>query len=90
MANKWDVEGVVLPEGTKIRIAYKGRERYGEIRNREGCIDGHYYSSPTAILKSMATELKSRSINGRLYCDVKRPGDDCWVALRWLDHRKTF
>ena len=80
----WSKDGITLPHGTKLRMAFNGQEQYGEIANGNIYVGGQNYNS----LSDAARELSGQSMNGWLWWDVKMPDENCWTALRWIKHRK--
>ena len=67
-------QAVFLPNGTSLRITYKGRVRTAEIRHRK-LMDGESSLSPSEWASRVAN---NTSRNAWRDIWVKRPGDDTW------------
>ena len=73
--------GLWLPNGTKLRARYKGREYGAEIQNDTWLdSDGRPQTSPSAA----ANAITSTSVNGWRFWLAKRPGDNGWRRLDQL------
>lgn len=79
----WTGKGVMLPAGTELRMEYRGREHRGIIENAAWVVEGKSFKSPSAAAGGVAmTKSGGRpSLDGWKYWQVKRPGDDRWIAL---------
>lgn len=82
----WTGKGVTLPAGTELRMEYRGHEHRGVIDGAAWVIGGQRFKSPSAAAGGVAeTKNGSRpSLDGWKYWQVKRPGDEGWVALATL------
>lgn len=70
--------GLWLPNGTKLRARYKGREYTAEIKDdkwRDHA--GRVQSSPSAA----ATAITDTTVNGLRFWEGKRPADTIWRRL---------
>ena len=82
----WTSKGVTLPEGTELRMTYRGREHRGVIRDSAWLVEGVRYKSPSAAAGGVARTKSGAppSLDGWKYWQVKRPGDAGWIALSSL------
>ncbi|MCW5773288.1 MAG: hypothetical protein KIT16_16730 [Rhodospirillaceae bacterium] len=79
----WRGKGVYLPNGTSVRMAYRGQQTLGEIRRGLWWIDRESFSSPSDAAAACALTKNGDhpSLNGWNYWEVKRPGDFDWTRL---------
>jgi hypothetical protein len=70
--------GLFLPDGTRLRVTYKGIEYLAEIRNGRW-IDqaGTEHASPS----SAAQHITRTNVNGWRFWEAKRPSDTDWRKL---------
>jgi hypothetical protein len=82
----WTGKGVMLPEGTQLRMEYRGEPHFGEIKGSAWVVNGERFKSPSGAAKGAARTKDGRhpSLDGWKYWQVKRPGDDQWVDLQKL------
>jgi hypothetical protein len=73
--------GLFLPDGTRLRVTYKGIEYLAEIRNGRW-IDqaGTEHASPSAA----AQHITKTNVNGWRFWEAKRPSDVDWRKLDTL------
>lgn len=67
-----------LPNGTRLKATYKGREYLAEVK--EGRIvsaGGKVFSS----LSSAASDITNNNVNGLRFWRAYRPGDEEWVMV---------
>lgn len=70
--------GLTLPNGTKLRARYKGKEHLAEIkRGAFVTADGCEHDSPSAA----ATHITSTTVNGLRFWEGMREGDRGWRRL---------
>lgn len=72
------LRGLTLPNGTKLRVGYKGQLHTAEIRDGRW-IDEHgvEHQSPSAA----ASSITQTNVNGWRFWEVKRPSDTDWRKL---------
>lgn len=82
----WEKDGVVLHEGTKLRLSYSGQRLEGEIREGVWVVNGNSYQSPSmAMVNNVVTRSGRRTnINGWNHWQVRRPGDQQYLPLSLL------
>lgn len=70
--------GLLLPNGTKLRARYKGRE-YQAVVQDDDWVDqgGNVHSSPSAA----ASAITDNNVNGWRFWEAKRPRDLDWRRL---------
>ena len=71
-------KGVFLPNGTQLRVTYKGALYRAEIR------DGHWLDeagTPRSSPSDAATAITGTQVNGWRFWEVKRPNDPAWRKL---------
>ncbi len=74
-------KGVFLPDGTQLRVVYKGTTYRAEIKNGRWLDqEGRPRSSPS----DAATAITKTQVNGWRFWDVKRPNDPSWRKLMTL------
>ena len=85
----WFGKGVILPEGTKLRMSYGGVEHNGIVAGGKWEIKGMHYNTPSQAAFAVArTKHGGRTqLNGWKYWHVKRPSDADWVLLDRLRGR---
>lgn len=70
--------GLTLPNGTRLRARYKGKEYFAEIKDGAFITsDGHEHDSPSAA----ATHITSTTVNGLRFWQGMREGDRGWRRL---------
>jgi hypothetical protein len=91
-ARAWSGDGVSLPHGTHLRMAYNGVSHYGEITDGKWLVEGNTFDSPSAAAGGAARTRQgsSASLNGWSYWEVKRPGDANWIPLKDLRRPLTI
>jgi hypothetical protein len=82
-AGDWSWKGVVLPEGTELRMTYNGRTHTGIVAGGAWQISGASYTSPSSAADALARSRDGRpvSLNGWTQWEVKKPGSNRWVVL---------
>jgi hypothetical protein len=82
----WSGKGVSLPHGSLLRMKYNGKQHFGEINNGEWLVEGKRYRSPSAAAGGVAITKSGAhpSLDGWIYWDVKRPGEDGWIPISEL------
>jgi len=71
-------KNVFLPNGTQLRVIYKGALYQAEIKNGQWLDhEGARRSSPS----DAATAITKTQVNGWRFWDVKRPNDPAWRKL---------
>ncbi len=82
----WSGKGVTLPSGTEVRMEYNGELHYGVIKENRWVIGDQNYRSPSAAACAVGRtkEGSSTSLNGWVYWNAKRPGDEDWVPINKL------
>lgn len=77
-AGGFNLRGLVLPNGTKLRVIYKGTLHTAEIKgNRWVDERGNEHASPSAA----ATHITGTTVNGWRFWEAKRPSDPTWRKL---------
>jgi len=83
-ASWWD-KGVMLPNGTSVRMKYNSRTYEGRIHNGKWVIGDQSFDSPSAAAGVAITRKgTTTALNGWLYWEVRVPGEDHWVHLSTL------
>ena len=82
----WSGKGVTLQHGTNLRMEYNGRRHTGVIENGEWVVEGKRFRSPSAAAGGAALTRSGKhpSLDGWIYWQVKRPGDQSWITIREL------
>jgi hypothetical protein len=71
-------KGVFLPDGTILRVTYKGRMYTAEIKNGRWIDhEGNMRSSPSEAARAIS----NTQVNGWRFWEVKRPKDGRWRRL---------
>lgn len=74
----WSAKDVYLPNGTKLKMQYKGRVIEGEIADGRWKVAGVFYTSPTGAAKKAALiadpSYDGYAMNGWHYWQVLKPG----------------
>jgi hypothetical protein len=71
-------KGVFLPDGTILRVTYKGRMYTAEIKNGRWLDhEGNMRSSPSEAARAIS----NTQVNGWRFWEVKRPKDARWRRL---------
>jgi len=85
----WTGKGVILPEGTQLRMEYRGQHHFGVIEDASWVVDEKKYKSPSAAAGGTARTKagKRTSLDGWKYWLAKRPGDEGWISLSDLRKR---
>jgi hypothetical protein len=77
----YSFRGLFLPDGTKIRVVYKGNTYTAEIKGGRWIDqEGVEHVSPSAA----ARYVTGNSVNGLLFWSAKRPNDSGWKKLNAL------
>jgi len=86
----WFGGGVRLPDGTELRMEYNGQRHTGQIVSGRWQVEGSSYKSPSGAANAVARtrDGKATSINGKLYWEVKRPGDEQWIPFKLLESER--
>ena len=86
----WRGKGVVLPNGTKVRMEYNGTLYQGEIKGGRWDVGGQIFKTPSAAAGALAmTRNGTRTkLNGWIYWEVLKPGEQRWVKLEQLRPRE--
>lgn len=78
--------GLFLPDGTKLRARYKGKQFTAEIQGEEWIDeDGQPQASPSAA----ASAITGTNVNGLRFWDAMRPGDKSWKRLEFIRNRQA-
>ena len=79
----WSWKGVMLPNGTKLRMSYNGQAHNGEIVQGAWHIGGAIYRTPSAAAGGVARSKKGAqvSLDGWEYWEIKKPDSDRWVQI---------
>ena len=78
--------GLFLPDGTKLRARYKGRQYHAAIQNDHWVDqDGHIHASPSAA----ATAITDTNVNGLRFWEAMRPGETTWKRLEFIRNRQA-
>ena len=82
----WQSKGVVLPEGTELRLVHPGAHASGSVQNGTWVIGGYFFNSPSDAAGTLVGKERGRTmnLNGWLYWEVRRPDDSDWVLLNSL------
>lgn len=82
----WWGKGVTLPHGTELRMEYRGRLYSGVIENGRWVVEGERFGSPSKAAGGVArtTDGKRPQLNGWIYWQVRRPGDEDWIPINQL------
>jgi hypothetical protein len=79
----WASNGVQLPNGTRLRMTYKGKTVFGVVGDNQWQIMDQRFSSPSDAACAVARSIngKHTSLNGWTYWEAMRPGAENWVAI---------
>jgi hypothetical protein len=79
----WTGDGVALPHGTRLRMAYNGLQYEGAIVDGMWLVEGNRFDSPSSAASGVAVTRngKKAHLHGWSYWEVKRPSDSGWVRL---------
>lgn len=79
----WSSKGVILPEGTQLRMNYGGVIYKGLVDNGYWLVNGNIYKSPSQAARETARTKKGTkpSLNGWKVWSAKRPKDRIWYTL---------
>ena len=82
----WSGKGVTLPHGTEVRMEYNGKKYFGRIDDGEWLVEGKRFRSPSAAAGGVALTKagKHPSLDGWIYWELKRPGDQDWTPINSL------
>lgn len=73
--------GLWLPNGTKLRARYKGREHTAKIEDDQWVsFSGKSINSPSAA----ASAITGNNVNGLRFWEANLPGKSTWVRLDFL------
>jgi len=76
-----EMKGVFLPNGTQLRVTYKGRTYSAEIKDGAWIgSDGKQRRTPSEA----ACAITDTNVNGWRFWKVKRPSDTSWKVLNSL------
>lgn len=78
--------GLFLPDGTKLRARYKGKQ-YHAVIQKDHWVDqtGQMQASPSAA----ATAITETNVNGLRFWEALRPGDTTWRRLEFIRNRQV-
>ena len=71
---------VFLPNGSRLKKVYKGKEYLAEVKDGYIWVNGKRYPSPSAA----AVAVTGSPVNGWRWWEVKRPQDSEWISLDQL------
>ena len=79
----WLGKGVVLPEGTILKMTYSDVEYCGTVAGGKWKVGDEYYNTPSGVASKVARTKTGAetSLNGWKCWYVKRPSDTTWVLL---------
>lgn len=79
----WESKGVVLPQGTELRMRYNGREFAGTVQQGQFLVEGQRYGSPSAAARAVGITRsgKRTSLNGWTCWEARLPGSNTWRLL---------
>lgn len=80
----WTKYGVSLPDGTQLRMEYRGRMHYAYMHGGRFCVSGKFADSIAGADRLVSG---GSSLNGWDYWSIRRPGDETWTLLRTLRYR---
>ena len=82
----WVGGGVTLPHGTKLRMAYNGRQYEAEIADGFWLVEGERYNAPSAAAYAVARTKAGNPahINGWIYWEAQEPGTSAWISIESL------
>ena len=82
-AASWSGKGVVLPEGTRLRMTYGSAEHNGVVVGGKWEVEGERYNTPSQAASSVARTRRGEKtrLNGWKLWHVKRPSDASWIFL---------
>lgn len=86
LGRSWSGKGVMLPHGTEIRMEYNGKRHFGRIDDGEWFVEDKRFTSPSAAAGGTALTRagKHTKLDGWLYWEFKRPGDQDWAPISSL------
>jgi hypothetical protein len=70
----------VIPEGTELRVTYKGRVFSGRFERGQIVVNGQSYKSPSAA----GSAVTGTSVNGWIFWECRLPGEVGWKVLDTL------
>ena len=71
---------VSLPQGTRLRMKYRGELHYGDVRGGRIWVNEKPFNGPSPA----AVEITSGNVNGWNYWEVLFPGSTNWVKIMSL------
>ncbi|WP_374469918.1 hypothetical protein [Phenylobacterium sp.] len=79
----WQSKGVVLPQGTQLRMRYNGRAFTGTIDHGQFLVEGQRYGSPSAAARAVGITRsgKRTNLNGWTCWEARLPGSSTWRLL---------
>ncbi|MCY4514350.1 MAG: hypothetical protein OXC69_04345 [Candidatus Tectomicrobia bacterium] len=82
----WKRSGVVLPEGTKLRITYGpfSVEEHGEVKRRKLCFQGQYFDAPSPAVSAAFRRKTGRDRNFNGWIHVEAYLNNRWQSLNNL------
>lgn len=85
-ARDWTGKGVTLVHGTELRMEYNGKRHSGRIDKGEWLVEGKRFRSASAAAGGVALTKAGThpSLDGWIYWEAKRPGDDHWTPINTL------
>lgn len=86
----WSHGGVILPHGTQLQMKHNGQRYEGQIINGVWVVEGHSVTSPSAAANAVARtkDGKPAGVNGKVYWEVKRPGESKWTLFKALEEKE--
>lgn len=82
----WLWKGVMLPNGTKLRMSYNGQTHSGEVVQGAWHVAGAIYRTPSAAAGGVARSKKGApvSLDGWGYWEIKKPDSNRWIPIEKL------
>ncbi|MDD3806686.1 MAG: DUF2924 domain-containing protein [Candidatus Marinimicrobia bacterium] len=74
------IRGTIIPNGTKLRGAYKGKQYYAEIEEEQILFNGKKFKSPS----SAAMDITYVNTNGWFFWEYYDAADNEWKTLKIL------
>jgi hypothetical protein len=81
--SSWLYKGVSLPDGTALRMLYKGKKVTGTVEAGKWLVGGRNFTSPSEAACFVAKTLngKQTSLNGWIYWQAKLPKEQEWLSI---------
>src|SRR5262249_161417 len=70
----WVQKGVTFPNGTELRVTYKGKTYVAQVANNQMIFDGEAMTS----LSEAANRVTRNSVNGWRFWECRFPGETEW------------